>query len=202
MVQGGGILPPRPLGDAGQDLWDRVQSEYAVVDAGGIELLCLACAALDRAEGCAARIEADGLVISSANGSARDHVLLRHEIANRALAARLLQRLGLDVEPVGRTGAPERLHRVDGVTTRRTPIHRGHRPRLTPEMRAKAERLLQLSEDHADAIRGGSQAFYEDGRHGELVELIPEVYPILGIKPWDDDLAMLRAALGLAAAED
>ena len=52
--------PPRTLGAHGLELWERVQSEYAIEDAGGIEVLAQACLALDRAEALAARINAEG----------------------------------------------------------------------------------------------------------------------------------------------
>ena len=55
------------------------------------------------------------------------------------------------------------------MTTRRTPIHRARRPHLTPEMRLKAERLLALTKAHQEAITSGSDDFYDDGRHHELV---------------------------------
>ena len=74
------------------------------------------------------------------------------------------------------------------MTTKRTPLHRGHRSRLTPEMRQKAERLLQLDLAHMDAIDGPDRSFYADGRHDELCELVSEVYSALGIKPWDDQM--------------
>jgi hypothetical protein len=60
--------PPRPLGARGRQLWDRVQTEYRIGDIGGIELLAQACAALDRAEGLAAAIAADGDVIRTRTG--------------------------------------------------------------------------------------------------------------------------------------
>ena len=42
--------PPRKLGDPGRSLWDRVMAEYDISDSGGLEMLCQACQALDRAE--------------------------------------------------------------------------------------------------------------------------------------------------------
>ena len=86
------------------------------------------------------------------------------------------------------------------MATKRTPLRRSGRPRLTPAMRAKAERLLVLKEAHVEAIRNASprtQKFYTDGRHEELIELASEVDQALGIKPWMDDLAILRDALGV-----
>ena len=97
--------PPRPLGDHGAAFWQSVQSEYAIDDTGGIELLAQACAALDRAEECAARIATDGLTITT-NTGVKENPLLKHELANRAFFTRAIQRLGLDVEPVNRPGRP------------------------------------------------------------------------------------------------
>jgi hypothetical protein len=42
--------PPRKLDSSGRSLWDRVMSEYDITDSGGLEMLCQACQALDRAE--------------------------------------------------------------------------------------------------------------------------------------------------------
>ena len=66
---------------------------------------------------------------------------------------------------------------------------------LTPDLRAKIERLLVLHKAHRDAIRTGSAKFYDDGRHQELVDLLPEVHRALGIRPWDDSRERLREAL-------
>ncbi len=73
---------------------------------------------------------------------------------------------------------------------------------ITPELRVIAERLLELHDAHSDAITTDDDAFYDDGRHQELVDLLPLVYLPLGIKPWDDDEAMLRAALAVTGQED
>jgi hypothetical protein len=42
--------PPRKLGRHGTSLWNAVMTEYHIEDAGGIELLAQACAAVDRVE--------------------------------------------------------------------------------------------------------------------------------------------------------
>jgi hypothetical protein len=97
--------PPRPLGAAGSALWQRVQTEYLVRDAGGIGLLCLAAQSLDRAESLSAAIAEDGQTIRTRTG-VRAHPALRDEIANRALVARLLGKLGIASEPVKSPGRP------------------------------------------------------------------------------------------------
>lgn len=99
--------PPRPLGKHGMALWRSVTAEYAIEDAGGVELLCMACSALDRAEACREQIDRDGETIRTKTTGLKDHPVLKHELANRAFVVRTLGRLGLDVEaikPVGRPG--------------------------------------------------------------------------------------------------
>ncbi len=98
--------PPRPLGKHGQALWQSVNGEYNISDAGGIELLAQACAALDMAESCRAEIDRDGPVLRLKGGALKDHPALKHELANRAFVTRCIARLGLDVEAVGRIGRP------------------------------------------------------------------------------------------------
>jgi hypothetical protein len=97
--------PPRSLGAAGLPLWQRVQTEYLIRDAGGIEVLCLAAQALDRAESLSAAIAEDGQTIRTRTGI-RAHPALRDEIANRALVARLLSKLGIATEPIKSPGRP------------------------------------------------------------------------------------------------
>jgi hypothetical protein len=97
---------PSDLGAKGTRLWVRVQSEYRVVDCGGVELLTQACRALDRAERCRAQIDEEGETIAT-KGGMREHPLLKHELAARAFLARTLSRLGIDSEPVrSRPGRP------------------------------------------------------------------------------------------------
>jgi hypothetical protein len=97
--------PPRPLGKHGTALWRSITSEYDVSDASGREFLCLAAQALDRAEECAARIAADGPIVTT-NSGAKEHPLTKAELQNRAFVARTLDRLGLTYEPVKAPGRP------------------------------------------------------------------------------------------------
>jgi hypothetical protein len=97
--------PSRPLGEHGMGLWRAVMLEYGIADIGGRELLCLACQALDRAESLSAAIAKDGQTIRTRTG-VRAHPALRDELANRALCARLLEKLGITVEAVKPPGHP------------------------------------------------------------------------------------------------
>ena len=76
-----------------------VVANYEFADPGSIEILYQACAASDRAERCRAIIDADGEMIRTKGGT-RSHPLLRDELNNRALTARLIGRLGMDLEPL------------------------------------------------------------------------------------------------------
>ena len=91
--------PPRPLGKDGMVLWSTVTRDYAFSDPGSVQILALACAALDRAESCARQIGKEGQMIPGTSGP-RSHPLLRDELQNRALCARLIGKLGLDLEPL------------------------------------------------------------------------------------------------------
>ena len=97
--------PPRKLGPPGLALWNSVQREYAVHDAGGVELLCLACQALDRAESLSEAIAAEGQTVRTRT-SIRAHPALRDELANRAFITRTLAKLGINVEAVKTPGRP------------------------------------------------------------------------------------------------
>jgi hypothetical protein len=79
--------------------------EYRIEDAGGIELLCQACAALDRAEALAAAIAEDGAVVHTRSGP-KSHPSCRDELQNRAFVVRTLERLGLNVEAIKSPGRP------------------------------------------------------------------------------------------------
>jgi hypothetical protein len=97
--------PSRPLGKHGQALWQSIVTEYGIEDAGGVEMLTLACQALDRAEELATAIKEDGAVIRT-RGIVKEHPGIKAELANRSFVVRTLQRLGLDVEALKSVGRP------------------------------------------------------------------------------------------------
>jgi hypothetical protein len=101
------IPPPRKLGSAGLALWNSVQAEFRIEDCGGIELLAQACAAADRAEALAARIDEDGETIHTKLGL-KAHPALRDELAARSFIVRTLQRLGITDEVIKPIGRPPR----------------------------------------------------------------------------------------------
>jgi hypothetical protein len=97
--------PPRKLGPTGRQLWDDILREFDIADRAGLELLCLAAEAVDRAERLAACIDRDGEVVATKTGP-RAHPALRDELANRAFCARTLERLGLTTQPTKPIGRP------------------------------------------------------------------------------------------------
>jgi hypothetical protein len=99
--------PPYKLGKVGRSLWDRIQSEWAIEDSAGLELLAQAALAADRVGALAARIAADGEVIETATGL-RAHPCLKDELGARAFIVHTLQRLGLTDEAIKPVGRPSR----------------------------------------------------------------------------------------------
>ena len=97
--------PPRKLDAHGLALWNRVNSEYNIADAGGVELLAQACTALDRAEALAACVSRDGVMVYGKLGP-KAHPGLKEELACRAFICRTLQRLGLNLETIKPPGRP------------------------------------------------------------------------------------------------
>jgi hypothetical protein len=79
---------------------------YAITDVGGIELLCLAAQAIDRAERCRTIVDRDGELITGASGAMRAHPLIREELHARAFAARCIDRLGINKEAIKPMGRP------------------------------------------------------------------------------------------------
>jgi hypothetical protein len=104
--------PPAKLGAPGMKLWRSILEVYEFADAASYQVLYQSCACVDRAESCREIIDRDGELIYVGK-NCRSHPLLRDEMQNRALACRLLARLGLDLEPVrdgpGRPPGPGRM---------------------------------------------------------------------------------------------
>ena len=88
--------PHRALGAAGSRLWREILGSCDVTDVASLEILLLACEALDRAEILKAEIKKDGAVLrSEGSRMVRDHPALKIELANRAAVVKWLRELGL-----------------------------------------------------------------------------------------------------------
>jgi len=90
---------PAHLDSVGAELWRQITSEFQWDDGATYQILEQACFARQRAERCRRFVDDQGEMLV-VKGILRSHPLLRDEIANRALCARLLGRLGLDLEPL------------------------------------------------------------------------------------------------------
>jgi hypothetical protein len=64
--------PPRPLGKAGKDLWDRINQDYVLGDETARETLCLICETADHAAELCAAIAKDSAIVETDKG-ARAH---------------------------------------------------------------------------------------------------------------------------------
>jgi hypothetical protein len=79
--------------------------EYAISDAGGVEILYQAAAATDLAETLADVIRSEGPMLQTAH-TRRSHPAVKELIQARAFVCRALGQLGLNVEPLRSVGRP------------------------------------------------------------------------------------------------
>jgi hypothetical protein len=100
--------PLRPLGSHGQRLWSLVQGEYGISDAGGKALLTEICLMTDRAEELRASIARDGAGIYTKTGP-RLHPACHEETALRVAIGKMIERLGLNLEPIRSQGGQPRV---------------------------------------------------------------------------------------------
>src|SRR5215813_5849344 len=103
----GTLVPPHPLGVHGQKLWDRVQTEYGIRDVGGQQILYELCGTADLIQTLVEAIRADGATVQT-KFTKRAHPAIRELVQCRALVARLITQLGINVEVVKPVGRPAR----------------------------------------------------------------------------------------------
>ena len=87
--------PPGHMGKAGRRLWRRIMADYDVPESV-LDLLEQCCGALDRAESCRERIDAEGLVVLDRFEQTRPHALLAAERDARSQFRMLYRELGLE----------------------------------------------------------------------------------------------------------
>jgi P27 family predicted phage terminase small subunit len=94
-------IPPAPenLTGGAKDLWIEITTAYDL-DVGGLAILKAACECYMRVCQCQEIIAAEGLIQTDPRGKKTEHPATRVERDNKALMARLIGKLGLDLEPL------------------------------------------------------------------------------------------------------
>ena len=97
--------PPKHLSRESKGWWRQVVSDYDL-ERHHLKLLQSACEAWDRVAEARALIERDGIVVEDRFGQPKAHPAVDIERHNRALFARMLRELALDVEEPAETVRP------------------------------------------------------------------------------------------------
>lgn len=92
--------PPKALSAEARARWRLLQTEYAIVDAGGLAVLLAHCEAFDRMRGAQRQIAKDGATFVDRFGQPRAHPLLVVERDARSAMLAALKQLNLDLEPL------------------------------------------------------------------------------------------------------
>jgi P27 family predicted phage terminase small subunit len=90
---------PKHLRSDGRKLWKTVTSEYRL-EPDALALLTLACEALDRCADCRRYVDEHGVSFTNKAGVPRMRPEAIAERDARAAVARILGKLGLDLEPL------------------------------------------------------------------------------------------------------
>jgi hypothetical protein len=99
--------PPRPLGKAGKDLWDRISCDFVLADECERETLTQICEAADHAAELCAAIKKDSPIIETDKG-ARAHPAFQVVRQYRTFIVRALERLKSHHRPTKVLGRPAR----------------------------------------------------------------------------------------------
>lgn len=98
--------PPATLSKPARQWWEKLQSEYGIVDAGGMLVLNTAMAAFDRMEEAKRTLKREGTTFSDRFGQPRGHPSVVIERDSRAAMLQALRALHLDIEPLKQPGRP------------------------------------------------------------------------------------------------
>jgi P27 family predicted phage terminase small subunit len=99
--------PPKNQSKKARILWRELQTEYAIQDAGGLDLLGDYCQFYDRREQARELIRRDGATVLDRFQQVQTHPACRIERDSSAAMIKILRQLNLDVEPLhDRPGRP------------------------------------------------------------------------------------------------
>ena len=99
--------PPKGLSPEAQGWWKAIQSEYEVIDPGGLLILASACEALDRMRQAQRKLKKEGLTWVDRFGQRKAHPAAAIERDSRTAMLSALKQLNLDLEPLEqRPGRP------------------------------------------------------------------------------------------------
>lgn len=98
--------PPPTLPEPSLKLWRRLQTDYGIVDSGGLTLLTTACQAHGRMVQASEMLAKEGLTVHDRHGQPRPHPAVKIEHDARAQLLLGLKMLSLDIEPLRDIGRP------------------------------------------------------------------------------------------------
>src|SRR5690349_1051000 len=100
------LTPPETLSAEALNMWKQIQSEYQIIDQGGLIILTAACESFDRMREARALVEAEGMTIEDRFGQKKPHPAVVIERDARAAMLAALKQLNLDMEPLKTVGRP------------------------------------------------------------------------------------------------
>jgi P27 family predicted phage terminase small subunit len=92
--------PPATLRGPARKLWQSIQSDYGIIDSGGLVVLDTACEAYARMKQAKATLDTEGLTMRDARDQLKPHPCIKIEADNRAQFLTALKTLNLDLEPL------------------------------------------------------------------------------------------------------
>ena len=100
------ILPPDSLEETGAKFWEKVLSEYDLIDTHDLERLSMASKCLDDLATIEARIKTDGMFTTNRYGATVEHPGVKMIRDTRMLFIKIIRELGLDIVTPGDSRPP------------------------------------------------------------------------------------------------
>jgi P27 family predicted phage terminase small subunit len=100
------VKPPKSLSTDASTMWKQLQTEYQIIDKGGLIILTAACESFDRMCEARALVENEGMTIEDRFGQKKPHPAVIIERDARAAMLAAVKQLNLDLEPLKAVGRP------------------------------------------------------------------------------------------------